>query len=393
MAPFFAWPVLWITLPALVWLIDGALSARKAARATRWRQRRRDRRRRGRLVVRLRLFPVRPVLDRRGVPRRGRDLRRPAAASPSRCCRRPGAVLRGGGGIAARFWTAGTEPRPGAGAGAVGDGMAARPCASPAFPGTCWATRSPIRCPLMQSAAVLGIYGLTLVRGPHLRAAAGAVERGGGRHRPAGRARHRGARRRRAAARCLPLCSARSGWRWRRRRRCRASRSGSCSRACRSGRSGARRTRQRIFLDHLALSAANAAGEVDNLAGITHVVWPEAAMPFLPLDHPDVRAAIGRLLPPGTFLITGALRAEPAPPGSPRPRRIFNSLLVFGEGGSLTTLLRQDPSGAVRRIPAVAAAARGDRPAAAHPPARRLRQSAWRRARCCTCRACRRRRR
>src|SRR5262245_39508630 len=25
MAPFFLWPVLWITLPALVWLIDGAV--------------------------------------------------------------------------------------------------------------------------------------------------------------------------------------------------------------------------------------------------------------------------------------------------------------------------------------------------------------------------------
>ena len=24
MAPFFLWPILWITLPALVWLIDGA---------------------------------------------------------------------------------------------------------------------------------------------------------------------------------------------------------------------------------------------------------------------------------------------------------------------------------------------------------------------------------
>src|SRR6185369_13966460 len=26
MAPFFAWPILWITLPALVWLIDGAVA-------------------------------------------------------------------------------------------------------------------------------------------------------------------------------------------------------------------------------------------------------------------------------------------------------------------------------------------------------------------------------
>src|SRR5215831_2942538 len=26
MAPFFAWPVLWITLPVLVWLIDGGVA-------------------------------------------------------------------------------------------------------------------------------------------------------------------------------------------------------------------------------------------------------------------------------------------------------------------------------------------------------------------------------
>jgi apolipoprotein N-acyltransferase len=94
----------------------------------------------------------------------------------------------------------------------------------------------------------------------------------------------------------------------------------------------------RIFLDHIALSATDPSGTTDNLAGVTHVIWPEAAMPFLPLDYPDVRAAIGRALPAGTFLIAGALRAEPALPGSPRPRRIFNSILVFGEAGSLVGL-------------------------------------------------------
>jgi apolipoprotein N-acyltransferase len=92
---------------------------------------------------------------------------------------------------------------------------------------------------------------------------------------------------------------------------------------------------QRIFLDHLALSATDPSGTMDGLAGVTHVVWPEAAMPFLPLDHPEARASIGRTLPQGTFLITGALRAEPAPPGAPRPRRVFNSILVFGAEGSL----------------------------------------------------------
>src|SRR5262249_2507701 len=92
---------------------------------------------------------------------------------------------------------------------------------------------------------------------------------------------------------------------------------------------------QRIFFDHLALSATDPSGTIDGLAGVTHVVWPEAAMPFLPLDHPEARASIGRALPQGTFLITGALRADPAPPGPPRPRRVFNSILVFGPEGAL----------------------------------------------------------
>ncbi len=94
---------------------------------------------------------------------------------------------------------------------------------------------------------------------------------------------------------------------------------------------------QRIFFDHVDLSRRDATGTLDNLVGITHVVWPEAAMPFLPLDTPEALAAIGELLPEGTVLITGALRAERAPPESPRLRTFFNSLLVFGRGGLLLT--------------------------------------------------------
>ena len=94
---------------------------------------------------------------------------------------------------------------------------------------------------------------------------------------------------------------------------------------------------QRIFFEHLDLSRRDATGSIDNLIGITHVVWPEAAMPFLPLDTPEALAAIGDLLPEGTVLIAGALRAERAPPESPRLRTFFNSLLVFGRGGLLLT--------------------------------------------------------
>ena len=95
--------------------------------------------------------------------------------------------------------------------------------------------------------------------------------------------------------------------------------------------------RERIFRDHLALSLTNPAGERDGAAGITHLIWPEAALPFLVLDDPGARAAIGRMLPPDALLITGALRAEPGPPEAPQRPRVFNSILVFGTEGSLVT--------------------------------------------------------
>jgi apolipoprotein N-acyltransferase len=87
----------------------------------------------------------------------------------------------------------------------------------------------------------------------------------------------------------------------------------------------------RIFRDYLALSHTSPTGADDAATGITHLIWPEAALPFLVLDSPGARAAIGAMLPQHALLITGALRAELAP----QERRVFNSILVFGEGGSL----------------------------------------------------------
>lgn len=96
-----------------------------------------------------------------------------------------------------------------------------------------------------------------------------------------------------------------------------------------------------IFRDHLDLSRRDASGRLDDLKGITHVVWPEAAMPFLPLEHADAMSAIGELLPPGTTLLSGALRLARGGPGDPATeapaptpsRRVFNSLIVFGDTG------------------------------------------------------------
>ncbi|MFM9849011.1 MAG: apolipoprotein N-acyltransferase [Hyphomicrobiaceae bacterium] len=93
----------------------------------------------------------------------------------------------------------------------------------------------------------------------------------------------------------------------------------------------------RIFRDHLELSAQSSSGAVDGASGLALIVWPEAAMPFLPLNTPDALAAIGRLLPQGTHLAAGALRAD-APPSGRTRRRIFNSLMIFGQEGRLVGL-------------------------------------------------------
>jgi apolipoprotein N-acyltransferase len=65
-----------------------------------------------------------------------------------------------------------------------------------------------------------------------------------------------------------------------------------------------------IFKDQLELSRHDASARRDDLAGITHLIWPEAAMPFLPLEHPEALAAIGALLPDGARLLSGALRLK-----------------------------------------------------------------------------------
>src|SRR5690606_29463956 len=68
--------------------------------------------------------------------------------------------------------------------------------------------------------------------------------------------------------------------------------------------------------------------------------WPEAAMPFLPLEHPETLAAIGEMLPDNAFLLTGALRRDGngAPDLASHPERAYNSLMVFDGSGALDSV-------------------------------------------------------
>ena len=334
MAPFFVWPVLWITLPALVWLIDGASSSSRLPGdgAKRWYQRPEIAVAQvgwwfgfGYFVPGLFWIGEAFLVEAETF----------AVLLPFAVILLPaGLALFYGAAtaLAARFWTVGAR-RVLVLALTLSAAEWLRGHALSGFPWNTLGYALTFPLPLMQSAAVLGIYGLTLMA--ILVFALPPILWGGS---PVGMA----GRRTRAAAfavAVVPLAAMALLGQARLMVASQAIVEGVRLRIVQPSVPQREKWRPenqgRIFLDHLALSGTSPAGVTDALAGITHVIWPEAAMPFLPLDYPDVRAAIGRAMPTETFLITGALRAEPAAPGSARVRRIYNSILVFGEAGTL----------------------------------------------------------
>lgn len=95
--------------------------------------------------------------------------------------------------------------------------------------------------------------------------------------------------------------------------------------------------RAEIFRSYLDLSRRDASGNRDDLAGITHLIWPESAVPFLLLNTPDALEAVGDLLGQKRLLLTGAVRLD-APLAPNQPRKVYNSILALGEGGRLVGL-------------------------------------------------------
>jgi apolipoprotein N-acyltransferase len=78
---------------------------------------------------------------------------------------------------------------------------------------------------------------------------------------------------------------------------------------------------------YLRLSAPEGAP----LAPGTVLVWPESAFPFALTDEPGVLAAIADLLPVGTALVTGAYRVERLGDA----QQVFNSIYVIGDDGAV----------------------------------------------------------
>nr|WP_029351456.1 apolipoprotein N-acyltransferase [Bosea sp. 117] len=70
------------------------------------------------------------------------------------------------------------------------------------------------------------------------------------------------------------------------------------------------------------------------LENVTHLFWPESAFPFFLEREPDALLRVADLLPPGAILVTGAARLGPPLPGSDRPQ-VFNSLRAIGSDGAI----------------------------------------------------------
>ena len=85
---------------------------------------------------------------------------------------------------------------------------------------------------------------------------------------------------------------------------------------------------------YLSLSTKGSYPSAEGMKGITHLIWPETAFPFL-LDHsPEARREIATILKNDALLLTGAVRAEDKPDRS--GRYYFNAIQVLDQNSQIT---------------------------------------------------------
>ena len=89
-----------------------------------------------------------------------------------------------------------------------------------------------------------------------------------------------------------------------------------------------------ILMTYLTLSTRGSYPSREGIERITHLVWPETSFPFLLEQSPKAREEISRILPKGTVLLTGAVRAEDRQ--GDLERFYFNSIQMVDDSGAIT---------------------------------------------------------
>jgi apolipoprotein N-acyltransferase len=92
--------------------------------------------------------------------------------------------------------------------------------------------------------------------------------------------------------------------------------------------------KQKVMRHYLELSDRITGPRSNGIRDVTHLIWPESAFPFLLTREPDALAQIAALLPEGTVLITGAVRAPELPAGA-KLSHAYNSIYVIDHDGSI----------------------------------------------------------
>jgi apolipoprotein N-acyltransferase len=92
-----------------------------------------------------------------------------------------------------------------------------------------------------------------------------------------------------------------------------------------------------VMRKYLALSDRSSGPQSTGVRDASILIWPESAFPFFLTREADAMAQIADLLPKGTVLITGAVRAPDLPPGM-RITRAYNSIYVIDHDGSVLSV-------------------------------------------------------
>jgi apolipoprotein N-acyltransferase len=92
-----------------------------------------------------------------------------------------------------------------------------------------------------------------------------------------------------------------------------------------------------VMQKYLTLSDRASGPQSTGVRDTSILIWPESAFPFFLTREADAMAEIADLLPKGTVLITGSVRAPDLPPGS-RITRAYNSIYVIDHDGSVLSI-------------------------------------------------------
>jgi apolipoprotein N-acyltransferase len=92
-----------------------------------------------------------------------------------------------------------------------------------------------------------------------------------------------------------------------------------------------------VMKKYLMLSDRASGPQSNGVRNASILIWPESAFPFFLTREADAMAQIADLLPKGTVLITGSVRAPDLPPGA-KITRAYNSIYVIDHDGSVLSI-------------------------------------------------------